>query len=63
MYVVDIKFEENKVVLGEEGKIFLDGLIVYDLNFILFDKLEFELEVIVKIWYIVKEVKVRIIFV
>ncbi|ADQ41215.1 tRNA (5-methylaminomethyl-2-thiouridylate)-methyltransferase [Caldicellulosiruptor acetigenus I77R1B] len=61
MYVVDIKPEENKVVLGEEGKIFSDGLIAYDLNFIPFDKLESELEVTAKIRYTAKEAKARII--
>ncbi len=61
MYVVDIKPEENKVVLGEEDKIFSDGLIAYDLNFIPFDKLESELEVTAKIRYTAKEAKARII--
>ncbi|AEM73758.1 tRNA 2-thiouridine(34) synthase MnmA [Caldicellulosiruptor acetigenus] len=61
MYVVDIKPEENKVVLGEEDKIFSDGLIAYDLNFIPFDKLESELEVTAKVRYTAKEAKARII--
>ncbi|BCS80867.1 tRNA 2-thiouridine(34) synthase MnmA [Anaerocellum diazotrophicum] len=61
MYVVDIKPEENKVVLGEEDKVFSDGLIASELNFILFDKLESELEVTAKIRYTAKEAKARII--
>ncbi|ADQ45874.1 tRNA (5-methylaminomethyl-2-thiouridylate)-methyltransferase [Caldicellulosiruptor kronotskyensis 2002] len=61
MYVVDIKPEENKVVLGEEDKIFSDGLIAYDLNFIPFDKLESELEVTAKIRYTAKEAKAKVI--
>jgi len=61
MYVVDIKPEENKVVLGEEDKVFSDGLIASDLNFILFDKLESELEVTAKIRYTAKEAKAKVI--
>jgi len=61
MYVVDIKPEENKVVLGEEDKVFSDGLIASDLNFILFDKLESELEVTAKIRYTAKETKTKVI--
>lgn len=61
MYVVDIKPEENKVVLGEEDKIFSDGLIASDLNFIPFDKLEAELEVTAKIRYTAKEAKAKVI--
>lgn len=61
MYVVEIRPEENKVVLGDEEKIFFWGLIAYDLNFIPFDKLESELEVTAKIRYTAKEAKAKII--
>ncbi|WP_039764321.1 MULTISPECIES: tRNA 2-thiouridine(34) synthase MnmA [unclassified Caldicellulosiruptor] len=61
MYVVAIKPEENKVVLGDEDKIFADALIATDLNFIPFDKLESEIEVTAKIRYTAKEAKAKIV--
>lgn len=61
MYVVDIKPEENKVVLGEESKIFSYALIARDLNFIPFDRLESEIEVTAKIRYTAKEAKAKVI--
>ncbi|WAM34674.1 tRNA 2-thiouridine(34) synthase MnmA [Caldicellulosiruptor morganii] len=61
MYVIDIKPEENKVVLGEEDRIFADRLIASDLNFIPFDRLESEIEVMAKIRYTAREAKAKVV--
>jgi len=60
VYVVDIKPDENMVVLGEEKDIFKDALIASDTNFIPFDRLDKEIEVTAKIRYTAKESKAKI---
>ncbi|SHE50305.1 tRNA (5-methylaminomethyl-2-thiouridylate)-methyltransferase [Caldanaerobius fijiensis DSM 17918] len=55
LYVVDIKPEENIVVVGDEKDVYSDELIAEDLNFIPFDRLEEAMNVNVKIRYTAKE--------
>ena len=55
MFVVDLVPETNTVILGEENEVFSDTLTASDLNFIIFDKLESEMEVTAKIRYSAKE--------
>jgi tRNA (5-methylaminomethyl-2-thiouridylate)-methyltransferase len=55
MYVIDIRPEDNSVVLGDESEVFSDTLFVRDLNFIPFDNLSGEMEVSCKIRYTGKE--------
>ncbi|PMP65827.1 MAG: tRNA 2-thiouridine(34) synthase MnmA, partial [Thermodesulfobacterium geofontis] len=33
LYIVDLDFKENKIILGEEGELFSKGLVLKDLNF------------------------------
>ncbi len=51
MFVVEIKPEENIVVLGEEGESYFDELVAVDLNLIPFERLESEMEVEAKVRY------------
>jgi len=55
MYVVEIKPEENIVVLGDESEVFSSGLIAGDINMIYIEKLENEMKVKAKIRYSAKE--------
>lgn len=61
LYVVDLNKEENKVIVGTEKELYRKELYANELNFLLFDKLEKEMEVTVKIRYRAKEEKARII--
>jgi len=51
VYVVDIDTLNNVVVVGEADETYSKGLICGDINLILFDKLEGEMDVAVKIRY------------
>jgi len=55
MYVVDIRPEDNTVVLGGADEVFSGGLIASDPNFISMDKLNDEMRVTAKIRYSAKE--------
>lgn len=55
MYVVSIDAGNNRVVLGESGKEYSDGLIASDLNWIAFAKLDGPLRAMAKIRYSAKE--------
>ncbi|HEY8348303.1 MAG TPA: tRNA 2-thiouridine(34) synthase MnmA [Clostridia bacterium] len=55
MYVVDIRPEDNTVVLGGADDVFSGGLIASDPNFISMDKLNDEMRVTAKIRYSAKE--------
>lgn len=50
-YVVDIKKEENVVIIGSEKDVFFNGLITEKNNFILFEKLSKPLKADVKVRY------------
>lgn len=58
VFVIGINVKINEVIIGLEDEIFKIDLIVIDVNFIFFDKLEKEMKVEVKIRYFVKFVKV-----
>ncbi len=55
LYVVDFKEKENKVIVGTEDELYKDELYANELNFLLFDKLEHEMEITAKIRYRSKE--------
>lgn len=55
MFVVEIKPEDNTVVLGDETEVFSKGLIATDLNFISIRDLNDEMNVTAKIRYSAKE--------
>ncbi|NLM11440.1 MAG: tRNA 2-thiouridine(34) synthase MnmA [Clostridiaceae bacterium] len=55
MYVVKIDVKNNRIVLGESGKEYSDGLIASDLNWIAFEKLEGPIKAMAKIRYSAKE--------
>lgn len=55
MYVVKIDVENNRVVLGESGEEYSEGLIASDLNWIAFEKLEGPRKAMAKIRYSAKE--------
>lgn len=55
MYVVSIDAGNNRVVLGESGKEYSDGLIASDLNWIAFAKPDGPLRAMAKIRYSAKE--------
>ncbi len=55
MYVISIDVENNRVILGESGKEYSDGLIAFNSNFIPFEKLDKEMKVGAKIRYSAKE--------
>ncbi len=57
MYVLKLDVESNKVILGDESKIYSDELICTNLNFMPFEKLENSLEVTAKIRYSAKKAK------
>jgi len=54
MFVTGINAKRNQVILGAEEDIFKTELLAKDTNFILFDKLEKELEVTAKVRYAAK---------
>jgi tRNA-specific 2-thiouridylase len=54
-YVIDIDPETNKVVIGENDKLFSNALIADDLNLISIESLETEMKVTAKIRYAAKE--------
>ncbi len=49
MYVIDIRYKTNEIVLGENERVFAKELIANDINFILFDKLDNEIRAYAKI--------------
>ncbi len=57
MYVVQIKPETDEIVLGENDKVFADGLIGEEANFISFDKLTDRMHAYAKIRSHAKEAK------
>lgn len=61
LYVIGFNKEKNEVIVGEEKKLYQKEFFVKDLNWLLFDKLEDELEVDVKTRYSSKEYKAKII--
>ncbi|MFZ5943341.1 MAG: tRNA 2-thiouridine(34) synthase MnmA [Bacillota bacterium] len=54
VYVVKIDTENNAVIVGKDNEVFQENLIANENNFILFDSLEQEMEVQVKIRYSAK---------
>lgn len=61
LYVVDLNEKENQVIVGTEKELYKKELYANELNFLLFDKLEKEMQATVKIRYRAKEEKARII--
>jgi len=60
MYVVEIKPETNEVVLGANDKVFSQGLLASNANFIPFETLEGKIEAYAKIRYSAKPAKCTI---
>lgn len=60
MYVIDINVDKNEVILGENDELFTNRLTANRLNFLLFDRLEKEMEVTAKIRYGHKPSKAKI---
>lgn len=61
LYVVDLNEEKNQVIVGTEEELYKTELYASEINFLLFDKLEYEMEVTAKIRYRAKEAKAKII--
>ena len=61
LYVIGFNKEKNEVIVGEEKELYKKEFIVEDLNWLLFDKLEKELDVNVKTRYSSKEYRAKII--
>lgn len=61
LYVIDLKKEENQVIVGTEEELYKKELYANELNFLLFDKLDKEIEVTAKIRYRAKEAEGKII--
>ncbi len=61
LYVVDLDEERNQLIVGVEEELYKKELYANELNFLLFDKLEEELEVTAKIRYRAKEAEAKII--
>lgn len=61
MFVVDIDVDKNRVVLGEEDKVFSNTLIANDLNFISIDSLCQTMKVTAKIRYSAKEAEATVV--
>ncbi len=61
LYVVDLKEKENQVIVGTEKELYQKELYANELNFLLFNKLEQEMEVTAKIRYRAKEAEAKII--
>ena len=60
MFVVDIRPEDNTVVLGDESDVFYGNLTASDLNFISIPGLKEEMRVTAKIRYSAKEAVAKI---
>lgn len=60
LFVIDIDSEKNQVVLGSNDELFSKELVATSLNWIVFEKLEKEMEIDAKIRYKAKESKARI---
>lgn len=61
LYVVELDYQNNKVVVGDNQEVFSSELIAEDLNFILFDELKSPLRVAAKIRYSAKEAEANVV--
>lgn len=61
LYVIGFNKEKNELIVGEEQKLYTKEFMVSDLNWLLFDKLDKEIEANVKTRYSAKEYKAKII--
>lgn len=60
LYVVKISKLDNTIVVGSEEELFGSDLIAEEVNWILFDKLDGEIEVTAKIRYLADEAKAKV---
>ena len=61
LYVVEFNKEKNELIVGEEKELYKKEFIVSDVNWLLFNKLDRELDVSVKTRYTAKAYKAKII--
>lgn len=61
LYVLDLDKEKNEVIVGQENELYCSELYADELNWLIFDRLENEIECYAKIRYRAKEAKARVI--